>query len=60
MQQYLQRSKAKFKTIMEAWDDISKNTNLTHKNVGPVHTKNYWKWKILRANINTQKELVCK
>lgn len=60
MQQYIQRSKAKFKTIMEAWDDISKNNTLTQKSVGPAHTKNYWKWKILRANINTQKKLICK
>lgn len=34
MQQYIQRSKVKFKTIMEAWDDISKNTNRTQKVLG--------------------------
>lgn len=60
MQQYIQRSKTKFNTIMEAWADIIKSTSLTQKSVGPAHTRHYWKWKILRVNLNTQHNKVCK
>lgn len=50
MQKYIQRSKAKFITIMEAWNDIANNTNLTQRSVDPAHTKHYWRWKTLRVN----------
>jgi hypothetical protein len=61
MQRYVQRSKEKYNTIMDAWNDVSKTTNLTQRSVGPAHTKHYWKWKILRVNLKSKNtEQVCK
>ncbi len=60
MQRYIQRSKAKYRTIMEAWNNIANNTNLTQKSVGPAHTKYYWKWKILRVNRQSKNDQICK
>lgn len=49
MPHYIQRSKAKFKTIMDAWKDIIFHTKLDDKAVSPAHTRCYWKWKLLQT-----------
>lgn len=60
MKRYVQRSKGKYKTIMEAWADISKKNQFTSKSVGPAHTRHYWKWKILRVNLQPKNNQICK
>ena len=47
---WLRRSKKKFSTSQEAWEDISKLTDYTKRSVKAMHTTYYWRWKLNRLN----------
>ena len=48
--QWLRRSKKKFTSSQEAWEDISKLTGYTKRSVKAMHTKYFWRWKLTRLN----------
>lgn len=47
---WLRRSKKKFATSQEAWEDIEKNTDYTKRSVKAIHTRYFWRWKVNRLN----------
>ena len=47
---WLRRSKKKFLSSQQAWEDIEKTTTYTNKNVKAIHTKYFWRWKVTRLN----------
>jgi len=49
---WLRRSKKKFQSSEEAWEDIMKTSNYTKRSVKVMHTNYYWRWKVTRLNTN--------
>lgn len=42
---WLKRSKRKFATSQQAWEDIEKHTRYTRQSVKVNHTRYFWRWK---------------
>jgi hypothetical protein len=47
---WLRRSKKKFSTAQQAWEDIESTTDYTKRSVKAIHTKYFWRWKVTRLN----------